>query len=104
MSVTTTENALIVHAVGAPLVFAALSTVYFRRFRYSTPFVTAVAFTIFVMAMDFFVVATIILRSYAMFYSVLGTWIPFVLIFLSTYLTGRHETARVVSLVDRRPV
>jgi hypothetical protein len=38
--------------------------------------------------MDFFVVATLILRSFEMFTSLLGTWIPFTLIFTSTWLTG----------------
>jgi hypothetical protein len=28
-------------------------------------------------------------RSFAMFGSILGTWIPFGLIFITTYLTGR---------------
>jgi hypothetical protein len=30
----------------------------------------------------------LILRSFEMFTSLLGTWIPFALIFASTYLTG----------------
>jgi len=34
------------------------------------------------------VVATFIEKSYAMFASILGTWIPFALIFGSTYLVG----------------
>jgi hypothetical protein len=37
---------------------------------------------------DFFVVALLINRSLDMFASLLGTWIPFALIFTSTYLTG----------------
>jgi len=42
----------------------------------------------FVIAVDFFVVALLINRSMDMFASLLGTWIPFALIFASTYLTG----------------
>jgi len=38
--------------------------------------------------MDFFVVTLLINRSLEMFTSLLGTWIPFALIFTSTYLTG----------------
>jgi hypothetical protein len=45
-----------------------------------------------VIAMDFFVVAMLINRSFEMFASLLGTWIPFALIFASTYLTGKSET------------
>jgi hypothetical protein len=41
-----------------------------------------------VIAMDFFVVALLINRSLEMFTSPLGTWIPFALIFISTWLTG----------------
>jgi uncharacterized integral membrane protein len=48
--------------------------------------------------MDFFLVALIINRSFDMFRSLLGTWIPFGLIFLSSYLTGLVVVARV-----RRP-
>jgi len=42
-----------------------------------------------VMAIDFFLVALVVNGSLDMFRSLLGTWIPFALIFLSTYLTGR---------------
>ena len=38
--------------------------------------------------MDFFVVALLINRSLDMFASLLGTWIPFALIFVATYLRG----------------
>ncbi|SPE42255.1 hypothetical protein SBA3_510003 [Candidatus Sulfopaludibacter sp. SbA3] len=38
--------------------------------------------------MDVFVVAVMIERSFQMFTSALGTWIPFTLIFLSSWSTG----------------
>jgi hypothetical protein len=38
--------------------------------------------------MDFFVVAMLINRSFEMFASLLGTWLPFMLIFASSYLVG----------------
>lgn len=60
----------------------------FNKFNHTSPLQTAVAFVGFVMAMDFFIVALLINRSLEMFASVLGTWIPFALIFASTYLTG----------------
>jgi hypothetical protein len=44
--------------------------------------------------MDFFVVAILIQRSLEMFASVLGTWIPVALIFLSTYLTGLYVSKK----------
>jgi len=54
----------------------------------TTPLQTAIVFITFVFGMDFFVVALLINRSLEMFTSLLGTWLPFVLIFTSTWLTG----------------
>jgi hypothetical protein len=97
-SVTTMEITLIVHAIGVPVIFGALSLVYFRFFHYTSPLQTAAIFVSIAVLMDFFVVATFIEKSYAMFASILGTWIPFGLIFASTYLAGRlvlGKTAQV---------
>lgn len=87
-AVTTLDNALIIHAIGAPIVFALVSFVYFKKFRYTTPAITAIAFVAVVVLMDFFVVSLIINQNFDMFLSPIGTWIPFALIFSSTYLTG----------------
>jgi hypothetical protein len=88
MATTSVENALIIHAAGAPVFFAVVSLYYFRRYHYTTPLQTALIFIAVVMAMDFFVVALLVLKSVDMFRDPLGTWIPFALIFLSTYITG----------------
>ena len=88
MSVTSLNNALIIHAIAAPIFFAGVSLVYFRKFNYTAPLQTALTFIAFVIGMDFFLVAILINRSFEMFTSLLGTWIPFALIFISTYLTG----------------
>jgi hypothetical protein len=88
MAVISLDNTLIVHAIAAPIFFAGVSLVYFRKFHYTSPLQTAVIFIAFVIAMDFFVVALLINRSFDMFTSLIGTWIPFALIFTSTYLTG----------------
>ena len=90
MAATSPNNALIIHAVGAPIFFFGVSFVYFKRFNYTTPLQTAIIFVGFVMVVDFFVVALLILKSLDMFASLLGTWIPFALIFASTYLTGLY--------------
>jgi hypothetical protein len=79
---------LAIHAIGAPIGFALLSLLYFKRFACTTPLQTAVVFLSVVVAMDVFLVAPVFERSYAMFASPLGTWIPFALIFAATYLTG----------------
>ncbi len=86
------DVALIVHAIAAPLFFAVLSLIYFTRFHYTSPLATATVFLSFVVLMDFLVVALLILKSFEMFTSLLGTWIPFALIFASTYLTGLAVT------------
>ncbi len=82
------RTTLVVHAIGAPVIFALLSYVYSRRFGYTSPLATAFVFLGIVVFMDFFVVATLALRSYDMFASFIGTWLPFALIFASTYVTG----------------
>lgn len=87
-AITTLENALIIHAVGAPFVFLLISSVYFKKFNYTGPLKTAIAFVSIVILMDFFIVSLIINQNFDMFLSPIGTWIPFVLIFTSTYLTG----------------
>ncbi len=88
MATMTLESTLIVHAIGAPIFFAVVSLIFFRKFNYTTPLQTAMIFVGFVIAVDFLVVALLINRSLEMFVSLLGTWIPFGLIFTSTYLTG----------------
>jgi hypothetical protein len=87
-AVTTLENALIIHAIGAPIVFAFVSFVYFKKLNYTTPPITAIAFVAVVILMDFFIVSLLINQNFDMFLSPIGTWIPFALIFTSTYLTG----------------
>jgi len=94
MAITSPQNAILIHAVAAPLYFIGISRLYFGRFNYTRPFPTAMIFTGFVIVVDFFVVALLILRSLAMFASLLGTWIPFALIFTATYSTGLYATRR----------
>ena len=88
MTVMSIETTLIVHAIGAPVIFSTISWFYFRKLRYTSPLQTSVIFVLIVILMDFFLVALIINQSLEMFQSLLGTWIPFALIFLSTNLTG----------------
>jgi hypothetical protein len=90
MATTSINNALIIHAIGAPIFFMIISLIYFKKFNYTTPLRTATIFVSFVIIVDFFIVALLINKSLDMFASLLGTWIPFVLIFTSTYLTGLY--------------
>ena len=52
------------------------------------PLPTAIGWTSIVIALDAVVVAGLVQRSFAMFTSVAGSWLPFVLIFASVYGTG----------------
>ena len=88
MTVTSVENAKIAHAILAPVIAVIVSVIYFNKFNYTTALQTAVVFVAFIIIIDFFVVALLINKSFDMFMSPLGTWIPFVLIFTATYLTG----------------
>ena len=100
MAVTSLDNTLVIHAIGAPIFFAGVSLVYIRKFNYTAPLRTAIIFIAFVIAMDVFVVAMLINKSFEMFTSLLGTWIPFALIFISTFMTGslisKTNTARTI--------
>jgi hypothetical protein len=89
MALTSITNALYIHAIGAPLFFIAISFNYFKKFNQVSPLKTAVLFVGFVIVVDFFIVALLINRSLEMFSSILGTWIPFLLIFGATYATGK---------------
>ena len=89
MALTTLNITLIIHAIGAPIYFIILSLIYFRRFNYTNPLTTAAIFIAFVIAVDFFLIALIINKSLDMFRSFLGTWLPFILIFSTTWVTGK---------------
>jgi hypothetical protein len=88
MKLTTLETALILHAIAAPIIFTGLLLIYFRRPGSWSPLRAAIAFLGVVVVMDVFVVALLIERRFEMFKSILGTWLPFLLIFLSTWWTS----------------
>lgn len=88
MATTTIQNALIIHATAAPFVYLAVSLSYFNKYNFTKPLQTGFIFVGFVILMDFFIVAMLVLKSFEMFLSPIGTWIPFALIFTTTYLTG----------------
>ena len=81
-------TALVIHAFAAPIIFTVVSWLYFARFAYTPPMTTAMAFLAIVVFLDAVVVAMLVLRSFEMFTSFAGTWLPFALIFGSTYITG----------------
>ena len=103
MILISVESALVIHAISAPIIYTTISLIYFNKFNYTRPLQTALIFVSFVIIVDFFVVALLVNRSLEMFASPLGTWIPFALIFISTYVTGvltvRSSKQETVSMV-----
>lgn len=93
-SVTSLQTTLIIHAIGVFVIFAIIGLNYFKRFNYTTPLQTAIIFVSFVILMDVFIVALLIEKSFEMFRSILGTWIPFIFIFKATYLVGLYTLHR----------
>ena len=84
----TTLRTLIAHAIAAPIIFGAVSVVYFGWFGSTGLATTAAIFLAIVIFLDVFVIALLVEKSFDMFRSVLGTWLPFALIFLAIWLTG----------------
>jgi hypothetical protein len=82
------QTTLIVHAAGATVAFAVLSALYHRWFAFTPPWATALIFLAIVVVLDAGLVAPVFVGDFTMFHSPLGTWIPFALIFLATWLTG----------------
>ncbi len=97
LAFTSLSTALVVHLVAAPIFFIGIAWAYFRWFSFTSPLQTATAFMAIVIFLDVFVVALLIERSFAMFGSLLGTWLPFLLILLATYLTGRLVVGKAAS-------
>ncbi len=83
------QTTLWIHALVAPLAFGVLTAHHFRRFPGSSPGGTALTMIAIVVALDGLLVAPVVEHSFAMFGSVLGTWIPFASIAASCYLVGR---------------
>ena len=44
MATMSIDSALIVHAVAAPIIFTTISLIYFNKFNYTSPLVTALIF------------------------------------------------------------
>jgi peptidoglycan biosynthesis protein MviN/MurJ (putative lipid II flippase) len=88
------DRALFAHGLAAPLLAALVTALYFRRTGHAPPLTTATAFLLVVVALDALVVAPFLERSWAMFASPVGTWIPFALIFMASYRTGLALRAR----------
>jgi hypothetical protein len=88
------DTTLLVHAVVAALAFGFLAWHYSGRYPETSALRVSVAMLGVVVGLDALVVAPFLERSYAMFRSVLGTWVPFALIFTASYIAGHFARQR----------
>jgi len=82
--------ALSLHALVAPMAFGLLTWDHARRFPGSSARGIAFSMVGVVIVLDAGLVAPVFERSYEMFRSILGTWIPFALIWGASYLVARQ--------------
>ncbi len=87
LATTPLAEALVIHALAAPILFIFVSVYYFQRFAYTTPLTTAIIFVCVALFMDF-AVGLLFHGGLGMFASLLGTWIPLFLICAATHITG----------------
>ena len=77
-----------VHLAAAPILAFLASAVHRMIAPEFDPLLRAAVVTGLVIVLDAFVVAPMIERSYAMLRSLVGTWIPFALIFIASFAAG----------------
>ncbi len=77
-----------VRAFFAPLVFLAISIRYFHPDGAREPLPTALSWSVILAVLDAAVLAGAMSYGLSMFTSIVGTWLPYSLVFLTTWLTG----------------
>lgn len=82
------KTTLAVHLVAAPIFAFCLSALHRFAAPEFDPLLRAIVMTGVIVALDGLVVAPLFERSFAMFRSVVGTWLPFGLIFLASWTAG----------------
>jgi hypothetical protein len=82
------EVTLRIHLAVAPVVAFLVATVHSLLVPEFDPMLRAAVMTGVVIVLDAVLVAPLFERSYAMFHSLIGTWIPFVFIFLASWAAG----------------
>ena len=88
LAITTLGRALLLHTVAAPLLFVPIARHYFRALGAREPLGSALSFAGIVALLDLAIVAGLVQHRLAMFTSFTGTWLPLLLIFLSSWATG----------------
>ncbi len=82
------DTTLRVHLVVAPVLAFLVAVAHKELAPGFDPLLRAAAITFIVMLLDALVVAPLFERSYAMFRSFVGTWLPFVAIFAACWAAG----------------
>src|SRR5271166_3076332 len=82
------DTTLRVHLIAAPIIAFLVAAAHRALAPEFDPLLRAAAITIIVMLLDALVVAPFFERSYGMFRSVIGTWLPFVAIFTAAWAAG----------------
>ena len=82
------DTALRVHLVAAPIMAFLASAAHTMLAPEFSPVLRAAAITGLVVVLDAAIVAPLFERGYAMFRSVIGTWLPFGAIFLASWAAG----------------
>jgi hypothetical protein len=89
------DATLLVHAVVAGLAFGLLAWHYFGHYPDASALGASITMLGVVVGLDALLVAPFLERSHAMFRSVLGTWVPFALIFTASYVAAHFARRRV---------
>jgi Na+-transporting NADH:ubiquinone oxidoreductase subunit NqrD len=84
----TLDTTLRVHLVAAPLISFVVSTIHKMFAPDFNVLLRATVLTGLVVMLDAIIVAPVFERSYAMFRSVIGTWLPFAAIFVASLAAG----------------
>lgn len=83
-----TKTAIAIHLPVAPIFAFVAATIHAWLFPQFDPLTRAVVVIGIVVLLDGTVVAPLMERSFEMFRSAIGTWIPFALIFLAAWAAG----------------
>ena len=83
-----TETAIAIHLPAAPIFAFVAATIHATMFPEFAQLTRAVVIIGVVIVLDFAIVAPLLERSFEMFRSVIGTWMPFGLIFLAAWIAG----------------
>jgi hypothetical protein len=93
MIIMPTETAVTIRLVTAPLLALIIATSYFSKPGFARPLPAALTFAAAVAALDAIVLGVIVERSARLFLEPRATWLPYLLILVTTWSTGAAMTS-----------